>query len=166
MYCPTCGVVLRISSGFCPTCGAALTGAPEDMREVVEVVGEVMPDTTPADARHGETPQQEAPIAALTLRRAGGELVPPLARASALARAAWRQPAVRAAVKTSASALAVSLAMRAARQAMAASLAPRRRAERSRLPSLADIFAGESGARDGEYEITETVFYMRRVVRR
>ena len=166
MYCPTCGVVVRNSSGLCPTCGATLTAAPEDMREVVEVIGEVMPDTPPEDATDSEATRVYVPSAALTVRRGSSELVPPLARAGQLAQAAWRQPAVRAAVKTSVSALALSLAMRAARQALTGPHAIHRDAARGMLPSLADIFASERGDRDGEYEVVETVFYMRRVVRR
>lgn len=166
MYCPTCGVVVRNGSALCPTCGTALTAAPDDMREVVEVMGEVMIDTPPEDAPDGEAPRAYAPSTALTVRRGSSELVPPLARAGQLALAAWRQPAVRAAVKTSASALALSLAMRAARQALTGPHAIRRPASRGMLPSLADIFGGEHGDRDGEYEVVETMFYMRRVVRR
>ncbi len=171
MFCPTCQTVVRDGPGFCPTWGEALRDVEAiDVIEVVEVTAELMPDT-PVETMGGEAPRAGASSTstALAIRRVPGELSPPLARAGQLALAAWRQPAVRAAVKTGASAVALSLAVRAARQVL---VSPRTRRElargmtRSVMPSLTDLFANEHDAQDGDYEVVETVFYMRRIVRR
>lgn len=172
MLCPTCQTVVPDGSGFCPACGAALrdmTSMDEIQGEieVVEVTAEIMPETPAAEAGAGAAPMGDGITTALTLRGPAGEAAPAVVRARELALAAWRQPAVRAAVKTGASAVALSLAMRAARQALA-SPRPRRTVTRSVLPTLTDLFQPEAqgSANEGEYEVVETIFYMRRVVRR
>lgn len=172
MLCPTCQTAVPGGSGFCPTCGATIrdmTGRDDtdnlDEIEVVEVTAEIMPESPAPVADSGEPAMNDDITTALTIRGPAGEPIPALNRARELALAAWRQPAVRAVVRTGASAVALSLAMRAARQALA-SPRPRRTATRSALPAMAELFQPEARERDGEYVVVETIFYMRRVVRR
>ena len=166
MFCPSCQTVVRGGPGFCPTCGDTMRDvSATDAVEVVEVTAAVMPGM-PADVSAYNDPSRERDTTmALAVRRPTGDLAPALARAGQLALAAWRQPAVRAAVKTGTTAVALSLAVRAARQAMVPSRA-RRAATRTMLPSLADLMARENEPNRGDYQVVETVFYMRRVVRR
>lgn len=167
MFCPTCQTVVFDGPGFCPTCGDTMREvAPADEIEVVEVTAELLPDAPP-DASPAHTPRD--PVAststALAVRRTDETLSPALVRAGRFALAAWRQPAVRAAVKTGASAVALSVALRVARQALTVPSA-RRLATRTVLPSLPDLFHAENEPPNGKYEVVETFFYMRRVVRR
>lgn len=165
MFCPTCQMVVPDGPGVCPACGDTLRDlAATDEIEVVEVTAELMPDvaTVPPD---GSAIPDAIPATALAVRPAAAELSPALTRAGQLAIAAWRQPAVRAAVKTGASAVALSLAFRAARQALASPSA-RRAVARDALPSLSDLFHTGNEPPDGRYVVVETYIYMRRVVRR
>jgi len=86
---------------------------------------------------------------------------------------AWRQPIVRSAVKTGASALALTVALRLAGR-MVASRGGRQVARESLLPAVADLLQqGENGQpitqpitrRSGHGEISETFVYIRRTVR-
>src|SRR5579884_1167271 len=65
---------------------------------------------------------------------------PALARLAQLPALAWRQPAVRSAVKTGASAVALSVAVRAAGRVLA-SRAAREAARESLLPTLTDLMS-------------------------
>lgn len=164
MYCPTCQMAVRDSHDYCPTCGGTMRDvAATDDIEVVEVTAEVMPETPMTST--GEPATNGDIIRTLAVRRASGELTPAFSRAREVALAAWRQPAVRAAVRTGASAVALSLAVRLARQAIAS---PRARGTvtRTALPALSEFFRPETEGPSGDYEVVETIFYMRRVVRR
>lgn len=164
MYCPTCQMAVRDSYDYCPTCGGTMRDVAEtDDIEVVEVTAEVMPETPTTSTSQPAT--NDDIIRTLAVRRPSGELTPTLSRAREVALAAWRQPAVRAAVRTGASAVALSLAMRIARQALASPRA-RRTVTRTALPALSDFFRPEAERPTGEYEVVETIFYMRRIVRR
>lgn len=166
MFCPTCQTVVRDGPGVCPACGGTLRGLAAtdeiDEIEVVEVIAELMPDSAP-DPLDGDVSPDSVASTALAVRPASRELSPALSRAGQFAVAAWRQPAVRAAVKTGASAVALSLAMRIARQALASPSA-RRTVVRDALPSLSDLFHSGNETPGGRYVVVETYIYMRRVV--
>lgn len=166
MFCPTCQTVVPAGPSFCPTCGDTMRDvSAADTVEVVEGSAAVTLELPELAPDNGEQPANSDTPLALALRRPPGTPVPALMRAGQLAVAAWRQPAVRAAVKTGATAVALSLTVRAARQALTLPRA-RRLPARSPLPSLVDLFTSEREPRTGEYEVVETYFYMRRVVRR
>jgi hypothetical protein len=93
---------------------------------------------------------------------------PALRRLSGVPALLWRQPGVRAAVKTGAGTVMLTLALRAARQ-----VAARRSlygASGSMLPTLADLLRGPEEARRRQgtrtAQVTETFIYIRRVTRR
>ena len=88
-----------------------------------------------------------------------------LAHAGAVA---WRQPAVRAAVRTGATAVALSVALRMAGR-LVTSRSARQVATQAALPGLAELLepGDQRVARHGRgSEVTETFIYTRRVTRR
>lgn len=87
-----------------------------------------------------------------------------LAHAGAVA---WRQPAVRAAVRTGATAVALSVALRMAGR-LVMSRSARQLAAQAALPGLAELLepGDQRVARRGRGEVTETFIYIRRVTRR
>lgn len=135
-----------------------------DAVEVVEATAEV---GSGEPALMGTEASSE--VNALTVSEPSSRFTLPVpVRLAELSVAAWRQPAVRAAVKTGASALALSLAMRAARRALIRPTA-RRAVTRAVLPALTDLLQPEvPNERDHERGavVVETFVYMRRVVRR
>lgn len=102
-------------------------------------------------------------------------LAPELPTRSALARIsqagawAWRQPAVRSAVRTGASAVALSMALRIAGR-LVTSRNARQLATQAALPGLRELLessAERQAAYHGrEAEVTETFIYVRRITRR
>ena len=81
---------------------------------------------------------------------------------------AWRQPAVRAAVRTGASAVALSVALRVAGR-LVTSRSARRVATQAALPGMLDLLdPGErqTSRRGHGVEVSETFIYVRRITRR
>jgi hypothetical protein len=81
---------------------------------------------------------------------------------------AWRQPAVRAVVRTGASAVALSVALRVAGR-LVTSRSARQIATQAALPGLTELLApGEQrvARRGRDVEVSETFIYMRRITRR
>jgi hypothetical protein len=132
-----------------------------DAVDVVEATAEVGAGEPVADS---ETPVQAGALA--VAEPSGPFALPVPMRLAELTLVAWRQPAVRAAVKTGASALALSLALRAARHILTHPGA-RRAVTRSALPSLSGLLQPESSdGREHGAMVIETYVYMRRVIRR
>lgn len=166
MFCPACQAVLASGVERCPSCDAALRQASAaDSTALVEAEAVTLA---------AEPEVQREPGTAIVVRGAQGRALAPLARMTRLPALAWRRPAVRAAVKTGASAVALSLALRAARTLLAA----RRQAARqpapasSLLPALADLLrAPEPSRAAGGHDrgqarvVSETIIYIRHSVR-
>lgn len=163
MFCPTCQTVVRTSSGPCPTCGGTMREiAAGDAVEVVETTAEVRPEAVIQTTRALPPETETLSVAASHASAA----LPVQVRLAELSLAAWRRPFVRAAVKTGASALALSLAMRATRHALIRP-AVRRVALRSAPAALKSVLEADPPA-DSERDaaVIETFVYVRRVVRR
>lgn len=169
MFCPTCQTVLREAPELCPACGETMRPiAASDAVEVVEGTAESGVYTAVRlDEVSGidDVPAQSFALVAPSRQPA----LPVLARLPELTAQVWRQPAVRAAVKTGASAIALSLAVRAARVALSGR-GPRRALTSTALPALSDLLAPRESAlpsQRAQYgEVVETYIYMRRVIRR
>lgn len=153
MFCPACQVLAEEVAEFCPACGAPLRPvAADDAVRLVE-----------GSARSGASRAVE-PVAVPEIR-AGASLA--LARVSARAAVLWQQPAVRAAARTGASAMALSLALRLAKSLLVSrggATAP------SIVPALGDLLRTREPlampSRRGEPgEVLEMFVYMRRTVR-
>ena len=164
MECPACLTDLREALSRCPVCGADLTHADAAAPSIVEgEVREAAPD--------GERLESAAAVHTLTVVRPAEQQVTLLQRAAQLPARAWQRPVVRAAVKTGASAVALSLAARAARQWLRPST-PRRSVPASALPTLMDALRERDLARraddtrDQGVVVSETFVYIRRVIRR
>ena len=181
MYCPTCQMILAASDAltaetWCPVCGAAMRA--QTTADAVGTTGNAVMRMEGVPEQHwicGYVPADydPKPPMAVILRRQKEDAVAMFKRAAALPALAWRQPAVRAAVKAGAGAVALSLAARAARTWLAQ---PRRgRATGQRLlPSLADALGSpnsRAGVRrergpDEATVVIETFIYARHVIRR
>lgn len=198
MLCPSCHTEILDAPERCPACGgplslADLTSAtpparpePSDAATTSGKNGNTaaLPAAASRESgdgaaakngKNGNAPRSEdtAPEAVTTLVLAGPgqthmSLVRRLPELTALA---WRQPAVRAAVKTGASTLALTLALSVARRALAARAG---RAETSTLPSLLLETlrkgerqpAGRTGpSADRDIVVEEIFIYARRVTR-
>lgn len=177
MYCPTCQLALVETVETCPTCGDPLRPlAASDV--VISVEGIAQGQTlaaSPDEALQSEDiPPEGESLLPVVIRRGETRVLPRLPELTALV---WREPRVRAAVKTGASAIALSLAMRAAGKM----LADRRarpvalRAATSLLgerlrPQPRRLSGSPSDTASGEiFEVMETyisVRHVRRVVRR
>ena len=175
MYCPTCQVVLAEVAEACPTCGESLR--PVALSDAVRSVeGSAQIETIFATPGAAPMPGDA--------RATGAELLPALrerpetraiARLPRLTLVAWRQPRVRAAMKTGASALALTLAMRAAGR-MLTDRRTRAGATRAVGSLLGEALRQAHPTRAGDYaphgeivEIVETyisVRHVRRVARR
>ncbi|MGZ3582131.1 MAG: hypothetical protein ACXWP6_05240 [Ktedonobacterales bacterium] len=168
MFCPTCQTVMRVNGARCPTCGDGIH--PIQTTDVVEVV------ESSAAYAEGEVPNANGDAAIAITEAVDSTLVPSgkkqlslLARLPELSVLAWQQPTVRSAVKTGAGAIMLSLAMRAARQWLSA---PRNR--RAVTDSLGSALGELLRPAEGEQrpwpgngvEVTETLIYVRRYVRR
>ena len=165
MFCPACQAVLPHEAERCPTCDAELRPAlAVDSVALVEAAA-VTPVEPAADREPGT---------AIVVRGAQDRALTSLTRAAQLPALVWRRPAVRAAVKTGASAVALSLALRAARMLLAA----RRQTARqpvpanSLLPTLTDLLrtheqppATSSPDRPQARVVSETIIYIRHSMR-
>jgi len=171
MECPACLTVLWEAPGRCPVCGADLTRADIAASTSVDRVDTIVEGKVREAAPDGEPLESAAAIHTLTVVRPAEQQVSLLQRASRLPALAWQRPAVRAAVKTGASAVALSLAARAARQWLRPSAA-RRSMANSALPPLMDALRERGLARDNGSPhdqgvvVSETFVYIRRVIRR
>lgn len=169
MECPACLTDLLEAPGRCPVCDADLTRADAAAPTIVEgvVEGEVR-----EAAPDGERLESATAVHTLTVVRPAEQQVSLLQRAAQLPALAWQRPVVRAAVKTGASAVALSLAARAARQWLRPGATPSRSAPTSALPTLIDALRERDPARrtgdtgDQGVVVSETFVYIRRVIRR
>lgn len=154
-YCAACGERATADANYCVACGRPLQ-ARTSLRGLAPV----------------RVVEAEAPSAPTAETAPAGETA--LAALPRLAVVAWRQPAVRSAVKTGASAVALSLVWRLAGAALAHG-----RARRMLLPSaseglapiasdlLREVTPGRRLRRRGQRgEIVEEVVYIRRIFRR
>jgi hypothetical protein len=163
MFCPECQLVVGEESAACPACGGLLRDVQRaDAVEAVEAMALLTAPTESAADSSRAMVQVPVRSALPALSRMAG-----LAGLPALA---WRQPAVRAAVRTGASVLVLSLAVRAARAVIQSRRPPQAVAE-GMLPLLSDLMQRRDGesraARDGQpVAVVETFIYVRRVVRR
>jgi hypothetical protein len=186
MLCPTCQTVALTTLERCPSCGQELRRVvPEGALTSVAAVVPPCPgdnhSTATVPSAAAESPivgtfagLRERPELALIVAEPVARRLPLLARVPELPALAWRQPVVRAVVKTGAGALVLSLAVRAARQALAgrgrAGVSPPHDA----LPRLlAELLPPEEPARRHTSvrrapaaEVTEVLLYARRVARR
>ena len=168
MVCPTCLTDLREAPSRCSVCGTDLATA-EATPPLMEGIVEGVVREAPLDGEHLES---TAAVHTLTVVRPAERQVSLLQRAALLPALAWQQPAVRAAVKTGASAVALSLAARAARQWLRPTVIPRPSLSESALPALMDALRERDlarrpdGPRDQGAVVSETFVYIRRVIRR
>lgn len=169
MECPTCLTDLREAPGRCPVCGADL--ARMDATVSLPIAEGVVEGVVREAAPDGERLESTAAVHTLTVVRPAERQVSLLQRAAQLPALAWQRPAVRAAVKTGASAVVLSLAARAARQWLRPSI-PRRSVPASALPALVDALRERDPANhasdpyDQGVVVSETFVYIRRVIRR
>ena len=160
MFCPACQTVTRLAvispdtDPVCPTCGVALRPVTE--RDAVEVV----------EVNDGKAAPDQRALASLAPRHAAPSA---LALLPTLAVQAWRQPIVRGAITTGASAVALSLAARiaqralldrASRRALAAPLSA------TATPALRELLRPRRARRGaGRGEVTETLIVVQRAWR-
>lgn len=180
MVCPACLTDprdLREAPSVCPVCGAHLTAGESVTSIADDIVEDVVEGVVREAAPDGEPLQSAGAVQSLTVVRPVERQVSLLQRAARLPALAWQRPAVRAAVRTGASAVALSLAARAARHwlrpgAPSIPSAPRRARAESALPALMDAFHERDLARrpddqrDQGIVVSETFVYIRRVIRR
>jgi hypothetical protein len=162
--CPACGASATREASYCVACGQPIRRLAAV--RVVEADG-LEPSATP-DERPGQmalASEATHGMKALTL----GE------RLTTLASVAWRQPAVRSAVKTGAGAVALSLVWRVAGAALRGGQARRMLLAQAESESLAPMVnellrgatPGKRLRRRGRHgEIVEEMVYVRRVFRR
>jgi hypothetical protein len=180
MYCPTCQTAVaagdeRADEQRCAICGAEMQA--ETAEDAVETIGNAVVRVEGAPEHHwicGYLPEYaQKPPMAVILRRRKQEVVTKFERVAALPALAWRQPAVRAAVKTGAGAVALSLAAHAARRCLEGSHWGHASGE-GLLPALVDALGSqerrprmrsERGPDEGAL-VVETFIYARRVIRR
>lgn len=162
MFCPTCQSVMRVNEALCPACGDATHPIlATDVVEVIEANTTYPQEALPGGDTAGSMIVPERRNTALVPQ--GKKQMSLLARIPELSQLAWQQPTVRAAVKTGAGAIMLSLAMRVARQWL---LEPRRRAAvtDTLVPTLGELLRPadrerRSGSRHGS-EVTETFIYV------
>ncbi len=164
MFCPSCQLAVPGAPRSCPACGGSLRDvSPVDAVELVEAGGA---SAESSGSETGVTLVATREIAPL----ADPPALPALVRLRELPALAWRQPVVRAAVRTGASTLALSLALRAAR-ALVSARSSSVALPRGAAPTLAEMLQPRGAVRDlppgeSQVEIVETFVYVRRVVRR
>lgn len=172
MYCPTCQLALIEMVEVCPTCGEPMRAIePTDAVRSVEGVahGESLPGD---DVEMSASGARSEPSLLPAISRSGDTRV--MTRLPRLTALVWSQPKVRAAVRTGAGAVALSLAMRAASRVLSdrrsRSVASRATAsllgERPRSRPQGDTLAPLGGE---IFEVMETyisVRSVRRIVRR
>lgn len=161
-YCAACGTSAALDANYCIACGLPLQARPT-LRSLTSV------RIVEADA---ETPDALAPTSAeagLTASARPGAL----AALPRLAMLAWRQPAVRSAVTTGASAVALSLVWRVAGAALTRGMARRTLlpASESLAPMVDELLHSAIPSkrlrrRGRRGEVIEEVIYVRRMFRR
>jgi hypothetical protein len=169
MFCPSCQLVVAEAPEACPACGGALrdVGA-ADTVELVEATASIAgTDTDSGASTHAGTAGSNTRAVA-RLPRPGA--VPALARLAELPALAWRQPAVRSAVRTGAGALALSLVVHAARTAISSRRA-RGRVTEGVVPAVLRALHPQTPGRSAEERDQaavdfETFIYVRQTVRR
>lgn len=176
MYCPTCQLALVETVELCPTCGdpARLLTAGDIVRSVEGIAQSESIAATPNEGLLADgAPPQSASLLPVVSRPGETRALAPLPQLTALV---WREPRVRAAVRTGAGAIALSLVMRAAGR-MLSDRRSRGVATRAATSLLSDRLrpparraSGSSSTDAGEiFEVMETyisVRHVRRVVRR
>jgi hypothetical protein len=165
MFCPSCQLVVRGEvAAPCPVCGGTLRDI--NVSDAVELV-----EATASLGGIGDPGADGTVDATRAVVRSSPRPLPvALSRLSALPAVAWRQPVVRAAVRTGASALALSLAARAARAVVSGRRASAQLPQAT-LPSVFDLLQSPSAPRRmsgpaPRVEVIETFVYVRRVIRR
>ena len=175
MRCAHCHHELTVGERACPACGRE-AGAVDALVELRVVEGWIEAnelDRLTRPAAHEAAPDEKYNRALVPVTSAAHPALTALAR---LPSRAWRQPIVRSAVKTGASALALTVALRLVRRIagrMVASRGGRQVTRASVLPMLTDILRQGENGRDGRAitrrgrsgEVIETFIYLRRTVR-
>lgn len=162
-YCAACGASATPDANYCIACGLPLQARP-----TLRSLGSVR--IIEADVPEAPAPQEaETALAA----DAAGERPGALAALPRLAALAWRRPAVRSAVTTGVSAVALSLVWRVAGAALARGKARRMLlpAGESLAPMVGDLLQGTTPGkrlrrRGRRGEVVEEIVYVRRVFRR
>lgn len=164
LYCAMCGAGAAPDASYCVACGQPLQTrlGRRNLTSVRIVEAEAQ---TEAESPQSETQAETA------LTTQDGERMSALA--ARLATLAWRQPVVRAAVQTGASALALSVVWRVAGAALAGGKARRALlpAANSLAPMVGDLLREAAPSkrlrrRGRNGEIVEEVIYIRRIMRR
>jgi hypothetical protein len=150
--CPACGQILRVEDA---------PGKPRVVEGSIEP-GETLEELAYMPARDA-APRSRAIVPAVSAH-------PALVTLARLPARAWRQPAVRSAVKTGASAVALTLAFRLAGR-LVVSRGGRQVARDGLLPLVAEMLQPREPERPerrrgrGSGEVSETLVYMRRTIR-
>jgi hypothetical protein len=168
MFCPSCQLVVAEAPETCPACGGALRNiGAADAVELVEATASIAGADTGSGARaHASTAGSDIRAVARLPRQE----VPALARLAELPARAWRQPAVRSAVRTGAGALALSLMVHAARTVITSRRA-RGQVTDGMVPAVLRALQPQTqGQRSDERGqaavVVETLIYVRQTVRR
>lgn len=170
LYCPTCGASAAPDANYCIACGQPLQplhGRPSRRSlapvRIIEAESQTEPDA----------PEEPQPETALATQAEPAEEPRALAALPRLAALAWRQPVVRSAVTTGASAVALSLVWRVAGAALSGGKARRMLLPEgeSMAPLVGDLLRGATPSkrlrrRGRRGEIVEEVVYIRRIFRR
>ncbi len=165
MICSTCHTTVEVVEAPCPACGCPPGAVVEG--SLAESSGQAaIPLELPADIPTGAASKQIGTLAPAPVRARPTQVV--LAALPRFPALLWRQPVVRAAVRTGASAIALSLAVRMAERVLA-DRGARSAIPDDHLPPLARWLEPSSPARGprrrrrGSAEVTETLIYIRRV---
>jgi hypothetical protein len=172
--CPACGASATREASYCVACGQPIRRLAQV--RIVEADGSA-PSAQP-DEQPDEQPDPMNTMALATGATSGEPSLTLGERLTTLASVAWRQPAVRSAVTTGASAVALSLVWRVAGAALRGGRARRMllaQAERESLaPMVNELLRGATpgkrlrrrGRRGRRGEIIEEMVYVRRIFRR
>ncbi len=173
LYCPTCGASAAPEANYCIACGQPLQPLhARPARRSLAPVRIIEAESQPEPEERAE-PAESQPETALVEQTAPAEQSRALAALPRLAALAWRQPAVRSAVTTGASAVALSLVWRVAGAALSGGKARRMLLPEgeSMAPLVGDLLRGATPSkrlrrRGRRGEIIEEVVYIRRIFRR
>jgi hypothetical protein len=168
MFCPSCQLVVAEAPETCPACGGALRNiGAADAVELVEATALIVgaDADSGASAQAGTTGSDTRAVARLPRQE-----VPALARLAELPALAWRQPAVRSAVRTGAGALALSLMVHAARTVITSRRA-RGQVTEGMVPAVLRALQPQPPSQHGDDRgqaavVVETFIYVRQTVRR
>lgn len=168
MFCPSCQLVVAEAPEACPACGGGLrdVGAADAVELVEATASFASADTGAGASTHAGTAGSETRAVARLPRRE----TPALARLAELPALAWRQPAVRSAVRTGAGALALSLMVHAARTLITSRRA-RGQVTEGMVPAVLRALQPQTQGQRGDDRgqaavIVETIIYVRQTVRR